>query len=100
LGGDVGQAGGGAFADFNGDGKADFCRVTTVLACTISSGSGIAGTISSPGTDLGYAPGRAWADVNHDGKADYCRRVGNGGADARIGCTLSTGSGFGEFIVS
>jgi hypothetical protein len=100
LGGDVGVGAGRAFVDFNGDGKADFCRITSVITCTISSGGGSAGTISSPPTDLGYAPGRAWADVNGDGKADYCRRVGNGGADARIGCTLSTGSGFGEFIVS
>ena len=59
-----------------------------------------ASDIASFATDLGYAPGRAWADVNGDGKADYCRRVGNGGADARIGCTLSTGTGFGEFLVS
>ena len=89
-----------AFVDFTGDGKADFCRVTTVLACAVSSGSGFSSDIASFATDLGYAPGRAWADVNGDGKADYCRRVGNGGADARIGCTLSTGSGFGELIVS
>jgi len=89
-----------AFADFTGDGKADFCRVTTVLACAVSTGTGFSSDIASFGTDLGYAPGRAWADVNGDGKADYCRRVGNGGADARIGCTLSTGTGFGEFLVS
>ena len=72
----------------------------TVLVCTSPPGTASAATSARPPTDLGYEPGRAWADVNGDQKADYCRRVGNGGADARIGCTLSTGSGFGQIFVS
>jgi hypothetical protein len=90
-----GSAYGRAWADVNGDGKADFCRVISVLVCSTANGS-----ISSNTVDLGYEPGRAWADVNGDRLADYCARVGNGGADARMGCVLSTGSGFGQFVVS
>ena len=97
---DPGSPYGRAFVDFTGDGKADFCRVTSVLACLISTGSGFGGDISSLALDRGYEPGRAWTDVNGDGKADYCRRIGNGGADARIGCTLSTGTGFGQNFIS
>ena len=40
-------------------------------------------------------PIRAWVDHNGDHLADYCRRVGNGGADERISCTISNGTGFG-----
>jgi hypothetical protein len=92
---DPGSPNGRAWADVNGDGRADFCRVTDVLACSTANGS-----ISSLTVDRGYEPGRAWADVNGDRLADYCRRVGNGGADARIACTLSTGSGFGQSFIS
>jgi hypothetical protein len=91
----AGDAAGRAWADFDGDGRADFCRVAagTALCTTFAS------TISSFALDGGWPAGRAWADVNADGRADYCRRVGDA-PNTFMQCTLSTGSGFGQTITS
>jgi hypothetical protein len=101
---DVGRA----WVDFNGDGKADYCRlvgdsngIDSHVECTLSTGSGFGATVLSPVVDWGYDFGRAWVDVNGDGKADYCRVVGNSdGVSSYVECTLSTGTGFGATIVS
>ena len=88
--------------DFNGDGKADFCRILGTpekyLGCTLSTGTGLGETItsSSSGFDPGYEySGRQWVDFNGDGKADYCRTIkGGSNTTSYISCTLSTGVGF------
>ncbi|HEY2669076.1 MAG TPA: hypothetical protein VGJ07_01730 [Rugosimonospora sp.] len=97
-----------AWADVNGDGRADYCRrVSDVnlqssrVSCTLSTGTGFGATITSGIVDWGYDSGRAWVDANADGKADYCRRVGNVNLQSsRVSCTLSTGTGFGATITS
>ena len=97
-----GQDAGYAWVDFDGDGDRDFCRpvgasvTTSQLFCTLWTGAdGFGDTRVSGVLDLGYGTDRAWVDHNGDGKADYCRRVGNAGADERISCTISNGTGFG-----
>jgi hypothetical protein len=104
---DWGYADGREWTDFNGDGRADYCRVVGVspnleLSCTVSTGTGFGATyISPPGIDLGYPTGRAWVDFNGDGRRDYCRVVGFSNAvDSRVLCTLSTGTGFGTNVLS
>lgn len=98
---DPGPNEGRAWVDVNADGAADLCRVLApTLTCTLSTGSAFGGTLSAGGLDLGWPAGRAWADMNGDGRADYCRRVGNGGADQRISCTLATPAGFGANYIS
>ncbi|MEV4315609.1 cutinase family protein [Actinocrispum sp. NPDC049592] len=97
-----------AWADFDGDGKADYCRRVGItngtdsrVACTLSTGNGFGTTITSAVTDWGYPDGRAWVDFNGDGKADYCRRAGiTNGTDSRVVCTLSAGGAFGASITS
>ena len=103
---DWGFAAGRAFTDFNGDGKADYCRVVGTenhtkahVSCTVSNGGDFGQTYISGPTDWGFGADRAWADVNGDKKSDYCRRVGSS-AEPRVACTLSTGTGFGTTIVS
>jgi hypothetical protein len=103
---DPGYTDGRAWVDVNGDGRADFCRVTAApdgerLLCTLSTGTGFGLTISSGVLDAGYSQGRAWVDINGDGRADYCRVVGTVNfTDSRVVCTLSTGTGFGSDIAS
>jgi cutinase len=105
---DWGYPDGRAWADFNGDGKADYCRRTGLtngtdsrVACTLSNGGAFGASITSPVTDWGYSAGRAWVDVNGDGKADFCRTVGvTNGTDSRVACTLSAGGAFGTTITS
>ncbi|GIF68465.1 hypothetical protein Ais01nite_65000 [Asanoa ishikariensis] len=103
---DWGAAAGRAFTDFNGDGKADFCRVVgtvnhtaAYVSCTVSRGGDFGATYSSQPTDWGFGADRVWADVNGDKRSDFCRRVGSI-AEPRVACTLSTGTGFGTTVVS
>ena len=103
---DWGYESGRTWIDVNGDGKPDYCRLagntnlqSSYVACTLSTGTGFGETIVSGVIDWGYELGRAWVDVNGDGKADYCRVVGNA-APYQVACTLSTGTGFGETIMS
>jgi len=93
-------------ADFNGDGKVDYCRATgassgpgSFLTCSLSNGAGFGGTVSTPIADWGHA-GRRWmADVNGDGRADFCRAVGeSSGGFSWLGCAYSTGAGFNNDI--
>src|SRR5215471_12537185 len=95
-----------AWVDFNGDGKADYCRrignqnnVSSYLSCTVSTGTGLGATYTSDVQDWGYDVGAAWVDFNGDGKADYCRRVGSG-YSTYVSCTVSTGTGFGATYTS
>jgi microsomal dipeptidase-like Zn-dependent dipeptidase len=101
---DWGYEAGRAWVDVNGDGKADYCRVSGnstngYVICTLSTGTGFGATISSGSLDWGYEAGREWVDVNGDGKADYCR-VGGNSTNGYVICTLSTGTGFGATISS
>jgi hypothetical protein len=98
-----------AWADVNGDGLPDFCRgvgvtntVDSQISCTLSMGTNFDPTpITSGLLDWGYTQGQAWVDVNGDGLADYCRVVGGTNiTDGRVACTLSTGTGFGQTLIS
>jgi hypothetical protein len=90
-------------ADFNGDGKADYCRAVgnssgagSYLACALSTGIGLESEYSTmaPVDDWGYADRRWMVDFNGDGKADYCRAVGkSSGSGSYLACSLSTGDG-------
>jgi hypothetical protein len=90
-----------SFADVNGDGKADFCRVvgdaSRLLACNLAGINGFGANQyqyqSVLGIDLGYSDApRTFADVNGDRRADFCRVVG----DARfLACNLAGTNGFG-----
>ena len=94
---DIGSAEGRDWADVNGDGLSDYCRVVgSAIHCTLSIGDGFGKTIKSSHLDAGNGDARWWVDFNADGLADYCRLVGGG----IVRCTLSTGSGFGETISS
>ena len=90
--------GGQGWVDYNGDGRADYCRLTDATVCSQSTGAGFGQTWSAPGLDLGWASGRAWTDFNGDGRADYCRIVGNSYQSAQ--CTVSTPTGFGATYAS
>lgn len=64
--------------DVNGDGFADFCRVTGIagayqMSCTLGGEAGFVSTVSSPidpGNEMGNA---VWADVQSKGNMQYCR---------------------------
>jgi|GEM_PF-1426283 len=83
------------WADFNGDGKADFCRLwqsgsRNYLRVTPSNGTGFETTdIISSKIDPGDLKSLQWVDFNGDGKVDNCRIIGN-----KLHVTLSTGTGF------
>jgi hypothetical protein len=64
---DWGYDTGRAWVDFNGDGKADYCRrvgdanlSSSHVSCTLSTGSGFGATVQSGVLDWGYDTGRAW----------------------------------------
>jgi YD repeat-containing protein len=93
-----------AWVDVNGDGRADYCRVVgggsnQRVQCLLSTSDGFGEEIQSPVIDWGFPVDRSWVDVNGDGRADYCRVVG-GGDNQRVRCLLSTGTGFGQDILS
>jgi RHS repeat-associated protein len=81
----------GQWADFNGDGRADYCQA---VSCIVSTGTGFGQTYSAP-VQLEGSITYHWVDFNGDGKADFCRTL-----DTSVECTLSTGFGFGETIYS
>jgi hypothetical protein len=90
---DLGYPEGRAFVDFDGDRKADYCRVVgdkkSGVACTLSEGNAFGTTLPSDTLDLGYPDTRQWRDANSDGKADFCRVVGT--YRDTIACTFSQG---------
>ena len=96
---DPGEAEGAAFVDFNGDGKADYCRVIgTQLRCLLSMGNGWSTSwdIAAAIGDAGYRNARWWVDVNGDGMADYCRATGAAPASGTttLSCRMSRGDSF------
>ncbi|WP_147427247.1 hypothetical protein [Micromonospora globbae] len=97
---DPGYDAGRAWADFNGDGRSDFCRIVggwdKRAQCTLSTGTGYGSTITSAALDPGWDAGRSWVDVNGDNRADYCRVVGS----TSLQCTLSNGNSFGQTFTS
>jgi hypothetical protein len=90
--------------DFNGDGRADYCRAAgtwegsgSYLRCTFSNVGGFPDNSSDtwvPMDDWGYSDRRWMVDFNGDGKTDYCRAVGGPGASSHLRCSVSNGSGF------
>jgi FlaG/FlaF family flagellin (archaellin) len=99
---DPGYDAGRAWADVNGDGMADYCRVVGLwsyqIRCTKSAGHSFGSEITSPTLDPGYDQGRAWVDVTGDGRADYCRITGSG--SKYLTCTIATSTGFGATVTS
>jgi hypothetical protein len=100
---DAGYVEGRAFADFNGDGFPDYCRIigmgypNSYAICTFFDGKEFASTVTSGSLDWGYPETRKWVDVNGDKRADFCRVVGN--HREFVDCTLSEGAkGFGQTI--
>lgn len=74
-----------AFADVDGDGRADYCRVVgrpprPKLSCALSDGEAIKDAFYQP-IDIGDPGYRFLADVNADGVAEFCRRLGTGVQD-------------------
>jgi RHS repeat-associated protein len=79
--------------DFNGDGKADFCRDVEGgpngwnLKCAISTGSGFVDEWKGQIQNWGDNQSGAWVDWDGDGKTDYCRII-----NRAIWCAFSTGA--------
>jgi hypothetical protein len=99
---DVGYPGAGrTWADFDNDGRADYCRVVGAdsgngkVSCALSTGSGFGRDIASGTLDVGYWQGRAFVDVDNDKRVDYCRVVDANTGNGKVRCTLSLGSAFG-----
>lgn len=69
---DVGYQATRGWADFNGDGRPDFCRINNnVGVCTVSNGSAFGTTYSHPSIKFEVAGANGWADFNGDGRADH-----------------------------
>ncbi|MEM6794586.1 MAG: SpvB/TcaC N-terminal domain-containing protein, partial [Acidobacteriota bacterium] len=98
-----------AFADVDGDGRADFCRElgppdSRYLSCALAGASGFQGAelTSALGQrfDFGYPDRpRGFHDVDGDGRADYCRIVGNSPSEF-LSCALASEAGFGLYDFS
>jgi RHS repeat-associated protein len=87
------------WADVNGDGRMDYCRVLEdEISCALSISGGF-GRERRQALDDGYPESRAWVDFNGDGRADFCRLVGDFG-EFRARCRLATADGFGAEIDS
>jgi|GEM_PF-3511814 len=102
-----------AMVDWNGDGRADLCRVIddgsgiAELRCVLGKAyvfdrtwlSWVSGQDVSMGTfyDAGEPDARMWVDVNGDGKSDYCRQSSTSMA---ISCALSTAPGLLDVVWS
>lgn len=89
-------------ADFNGDGKLDFCQIVSRpgfngVTCRVT---GNPRPVESGNIDLGFPEGRAFVDVDGDRKQDYCRVVGSGFPSSFVWCTLSEGTSFGATVKS
>lgn len=105
----------GWWADINGDGKSDYCKISpdnTVNSTIICSHAlGVSNTdssilrfeayptIYSDSMDLGLPIGRKWIDINRDSHLDYCRVIGSTGL-YKLACTLSAENSFGSTITS
>ncbi|HYC59351.1 MAG TPA: hypothetical protein VEK79_07275 [Thermoanaerobaculia bacterium] len=101
---EVGFEGTRGWADVDRNGTLDFCRILSSRgaypSCRLFDGTKFTTReVSGDRLDAGWdiEDGRAWVDVNDDGYADFCRVVGS---PARVDCTLSTGTGFGNTISS
>jgi phospholipase C len=91
-----------AFADVDGDKKADYCaRSATGVSCLLSNGSNF--LIGFPGPAASDANGWnhpeyyltiQFPDIDGDGRADYCGRASDG-----IGCYLWNGSRFATPVI-
>ena len=92
---DAGYVGGRAWADFDGDGRIDYCRhvgapgIAESLSCTLSLAAGFGSSVVSAHVGWGEDSGRGWADFDGDGKADFCRAIGAAPANQRAGCVAS-----------
>jgi hypothetical protein len=97
------------FADVNGDGKADYCKLykqgtfggseVGQIFCRLTEGSNLSNLrevneFISPQIDFGSPSLRVFADVNGDKKADFCRIVGTVPSQIYLSCHLA---GFGKY---
>lgn len=95
LKGDLGYKQFRRFADIDGDGDADYCRLVgnkpQFIRCELYQGKGrlFSGHVELRG-DLGYPSFREFADVDGDGDADFCREVGSK-PHTFITCEISLG---------
>ena len=74
---DFGAADSQYWVDANGDGKTDFCRLSTsqssgTIDCAISMGRTLTDVTGWTHAASGSAETRRWGDLNGDGKADLC----------------------------
>ncbi len=99
---DVGFYEGRVWADFNGDGKADYCRVVDSnsgqgkVQCSLSLGDRFGNEITTNNTiAVGNYEGRAWPHFFGTKRTDYCRADND-----RLRCTKATEKGFGGEVVS
>ncbi|HUI63020.1 MAG TPA: toxin TcdB middle/N-terminal domain-containing protein, partial [Steroidobacteraceae bacterium] len=87
----------GAWVDWDGDGKTDYCRIANhAIWCAFSVGT--AGNVTAindmqvgaplASGDEGSAGMRWWVDWNQDGRADYCRGVPRLGGN-HLYCAMS-----------
>ncbi|MES9868783.1 MAG: toxin TcdB middle/N-terminal domain-containing protein, partial [Sedimenticola sp.] len=89
------------WADIDGDGKSDFCRMVWVspgkyqMDCKVSLGNSFGREIGTGVIDVGYESNRWWTDINGDGLSDFCRLVGSRN---QVSCKVSIGTGFGQEI--
>jgi hypothetical protein len=92
----------GAWADFDGDSRLDYCHVVKVknlsrARCYLAASGDFSRVIEAK--NIGGDWNDAWVDFNEDMMADYCRVVDTG-IGYQLWCTLSTGDGFGSTIKS
>ena len=95
---DAGFAEGRAWADVNGDGRADYCRrigsaTNTLVRCTLATGAGFGSEVTSGRIEWGAEEGTAWVDFEGDGDRDFCRPIGASVTTAQLFCTLWPGLG-------
>jgi hypothetical protein len=80
------------FADVDGSGRADFCRLTgagaqTMAECTRMTAHGWGETHTSTAFEAGAAGSRTFADVDGNGTRDLCRLVPAGSLSS-VQCTV------------
>jgi formylglycine-generating enzyme required for sulfatase activity len=92
------------FADVNGDGRADFCRLVPIvepnsaglgLRCLLSTGDRFSGEIMTGAIQVGLEGSRWLADVNGDHCADFCRFISEEDT-SEVRCLLASKEGFGQ----
>lgn len=79
---DLGYQDGRSWADVDGDGHLDYCRIIGLqnrqgFRCDTGDGRTVSRGYIQAFDDWGYAGSRVWADEDGDRSDDFCRNVGN-----------------------